>query len=493
MSVAGRCTRDEFGKRAEGERGGGVPLVAVRKEKAEREAGTEVRWKGEVGEWPRWTDGSDGEGEDDGVSTGWRSDEEEVCAACEEALPDTEAAEEDDDSSRPPVAVKVIVKDGARAAVLDSACYSMWVDKKAFWEMGRYEYDDGGSAWSADGSPLRVAGRGRLDFCLWGRLFRRVRVRVMQKLPSKLLIGRQFMIKFQMDLLLGKGQGRFTVETENGPTIFSGSIRYQLQKGGGEQVAEMDDQQVVADTLDAIEEMDLSGFGETEDQEALRSVLREYSDVFSPKTGTVPGWEFRIKVEDGAELARLNRLVMRRSPMEQEEERREMQGLLERGIVEPSESPYGTANVFVPKKALPDGTSGGLRVTADMRAVNSVTVGDAFPGEDIQTIVNWLAGKKWYSVADLRDGYWNAELAKESRPYTAVKTLIGLVQYTRMTMGLKYASAFFQRLVNHVYDGLKGEKLQAYLDDLAVGSDTPKQHVADVREVWKGRGRQTCG
>jgi hypothetical protein len=55
-----------------------------------------------------------------------------------------------------------------------------------------------------------------------------------------------------------------------------------------------------------------------------------------------------------------------------------MQGLMERGIVEPSESPHGTANVFVPKKALPDGTSGGLRVTADMRAVNSVTMATHF-------------------------------------------------------------------------------------------------------------------
>jgi hypothetical protein len=279
----------------------------------------------------------------------------------------------------------------------------------------------------------------------------------MQKLPSKLLIGRQFMIKFQIDLLLGKCQGRFTVETEKGPTVFSGSIKYQLQTGGREQVAEMDDQQVVADTLDAIEEIDLTGFGVTEDQEALRSVLREYSDVFSPKTGIVPGWEFRIKVEDGAELAKLNRPGMRRIPMEQEVERREMQGLLERGIVEPPVLPTGTANVLVPKKALPDETSGGLRVTADMGAVNSVTVGDAFPGEDIQTSVNWLAGKKWYSVADLRYGYWNVELAKESRPYTAVKTLIGLLQYTQITMGLKNASAFFQRLVNHVYDGSKGK------------------------------------
>jgi Reverse transcriptase (RNA-dependent DNA polymerase) len=50
-------------------------------------------------------------------------------------------------------------------------------------------------------------------------------------------------------------------------------------------------------------------------------------------------------------------------------------------------------------------------------------------------------------------------------------------------MGLKDASGFVQRLVNHVYEGLKGTKLKVYLDDLAVGSDTPKQHIADVREM----------
>jgi hypothetical protein len=52
----------------------------------------------------------------------------------------------------------------------------------------------------------------------------------------------------------------------------------------------------------------------------------------------------------------------------------EMKKLLERGIIEPSVSPYGTSNFMVPKKALPDGTPGGLRTTADMRAVNAVRV-----------------------------------------------------------------------------------------------------------------------
>jgi hypothetical protein len=52
-----------------------------------------------------------------------------------------------------------------------------------------------------------------------------------------------------------------------------------------------------------------------------------------------------------------------------------------------------------------------------------------------------------------------------------------------MTMGLKNSSAHLQRLVNKVYAGLKGVSMQVYLDDIAVGSGTPEQHVKDVREL----------
>jgi hypothetical protein len=37
--------------------------------------------------------------------------------------------------------------------------------------------------------------------------------------------------------------------------------------------------------------------------------------------------------------------------------------------------------------------------------------------------------------------------------------------------------------VNNVYVGLTGAIMQAYLDYLAEGSDTPKQHSVDVRRV----------
>jgi Reverse transcriptase (RNA-dependent DNA polymerase) len=104
--------------------------------------------------------------------------------------------------------------------------------------------------------------------------------------------------------------------------------------------------------------------------------------------------------------------------------------------------------------------------------------------------LEWLAKKRWYSVADLKNGHWNVRLAEESRYLTTMKTVVGLMQYTRMTMGLKNAGFFFQRLENNVYVGLKGTIMQVYLDDLEVRSDTPKQQVVDIRRstgAYEGR------
>jgi hypothetical protein len=105
--------------------------------------------------------------------------------------------------------------------------------------------------------------------------------------------------------------------------------------------------------------------------------LKENWEVFLPTFGDASeNGDFRFKLKPGAEVSRLNRPAFRKSPKEREVEGEEMRRLLERGIIEPSDSPCGTNNVMVPKKALPDGSPGGLRVTEDMRAVNSMTMED---------------------------------------------------------------------------------------------------------------------
>jgi hypothetical protein len=81
-------------------------------------------------------------------------------------------------------------------------------------------------------------------------------------------------------------------------------------------------------------------------------------------------------------------------------------------------------------------------------------------------------------------------LRKKDRLLTAVRTVLGLFEYAVMAQGLKGACAFFQKMVNEVYAGLRftGENefekvcavMAECLDDLAEGSDSAAEHLVDL-------------
>jgi hypothetical protein len=163
--------------------------------------------------------------------------------------------------------------------------------------------EEGGEASAADGHSLDLAGRGKTGIMLWGRLFPGYQVRVMRTLPSRMLLGREFMLRHDMELNLGRGLDSFEVKTKHGRARFNGSIRYgQQEVGTRESIAEV--QEFIeavgeADITEATEAMDYAEFGDAEDQKALREVLLEYRDVFRPTTSIVRGPDFSIKLQDG--------------------------------------------------------------------------------------------------------------------------------------------------------------------------------------------------
>jgi Reverse transcriptase (RNA-dependent DNA polymerase) len=241
--------------------------------------------------------------------------------------------------------------------------------------------------------------------------------------------------------------------------------------------------------------LDLQEFGDEETQKDLRTLLVRYRDLLSAKTSTVPGFEFGLDVVEGADLTKLNRPAFQNFLVEKELEAERVRELIYRGILVPSESPYATNNILVGKKRNADGSAGGMRVTSDFRALNVVTENLAYPTEDVKTIVRWSATKKVYSVADLRDGHYNVNLRKKDRHLMAVRTILVLFEYAVMAQCLKGACAFFQKMVNEVCVCLRftGENevdnvcavMAAYLDDLAVGSDSAAEHLVDLKAVLK--------
>jgi hypothetical protein len=119
--------------------------------------------------------------------------------------------------------------------------------------------------------------------------------------------------------------------------------------------------------------------------------------------------------------------------------------LIDRGILAPSESPYATNNILVGKMRNADGSAKGMQETSDFRALNAVTENLAYPTEDVEAIVRWLGTKKFYSVTDLLDGYYNVNLRKKDRHLTAARTVLGLFEYAIMAQGLKNVCTFSRK------------------------------------------------
>jgi len=134
-------------------------------------------------------------------------------------------------------------------------------------------------------------------------------------------------------------------------------------------------------------------------QKQVDKVVEGYSDIFSSPTGVPLHCQVKhpIDLTPGAPLP--NGPVYRRSLLENEEIKRQIQELLHKGHIRPSSSPCGSPIVLVQKK---DGT---WRLCIDYRALNKITVRNRYPIPRIDDLLDQLTGAKYFSKIDLKSGY----------------------------------------------------------------------------------------
>jgi transposase InsO family protein len=400
-----------------------------------------------------------------------RPDAEEIAYADETEIERDELAP---DEAPDAFTTNVQLRQGDVPAKVDSGAYSIWVDAAVYNRNSNYPVDEGGEAVAADGSTLAVLGNGRMTMGLWGRTFD-IPVRVMHHLPSQVLIGRRFLIKHHVKLDFGTMQGHFQKNVRGTTVRYKGKLSAETVEAV-EETAKIAD----ADVRAAIEGLDLSDMGE--DANDFRAMLFRHEAVFKG-LGLATGEQFRINVPPDFDVMKLDCPPRRRSEKERETEEREVRAMLDLGVLRPSNAPASTNNVFVQKKTVDVNGMAETRTATDHRKINVYTENDSYPIPAIEDIVNWLATKKIFTTLDLRSGYWSVALAEESRRFTAVKTVLGVMEYMRMGMGLKGASAHFQRLMERVLVDQLWKTALAYQDDVNAGSETTNSHVQDVDEI----------
>ena len=156
---------------------------------------------------------------------------------------------------------------------------------------------------------------------------------------------------------------------------------------------------------------------------------------------------------------------------------KEVRDMLELDVIEPSNSPYSSPVVLVTK---PDKT---IRVCIDYRKLNKVTVFDAEPMPNMESVFSRLAGYKYLSKFDLTKGYWQVPLAKASKELTAFETPLGLFQFKVTPFGLVNSGATFCRLMRKVLDKLPN--IESFVDDIWVYSNSFEEHLTHLENLLK--------
>ena len=107
-------------------------------------------------------------------------------------------------------------------------------------------------------------------------------------------------------------------------------------------------------------------------------------------------------------------------PEKEAESPKQVQDLLQRGLIEPAGGAWSSPSVLVRKK------DQSWRFCVDYRRLNTVTQQDAYPLPRIDESLEALAGSRYFTTLDLLSGYWQVPLDKDAQEKSAFATRSGL-------------------------------------------------------------------
>lgn len=213
----------------------------------------------------------------------------------------------------------------------------------------------------------------------------------------------------------------------------------------------------------------LSDLPRNDVSELIQSHFALFSDVPSRTTAAYHD----IEVGDHSPI---KQHAYRLNPTKRELMQSEVKYLLDNGFAVPSNSPWSSPCLLVPK------SDGSVRFCTDYRRVNAVTKADSFPLPRMEDCVDKVGSAVFVTKLDLLKGYWQVPLTPRAAEISAFVTPDNLLEYTVMAFGLRNAPATFQRLMNSVLADVGN--CEAYLDDIVIYSSTWDDHLKTLRTVF---------
>jgi transposase InsO family protein len=150
---------------------------------------------------------------------------------------------------------------------------------------------------------------------------------------------------------------------------------------------------------------------------------------------------------------------------------------LEKGFIEPSQSPFAAPVLFIKKP------NGGLRLCIDYRKLNQLTRKDQYPLPLMDEIFARLGKAKIFTKLDIRQAFHRIRVDPDSEELTSFRTRYGSYRCKVLPFGLTNGPATYQRYMNDVLLDYLDDFCTAYLDDILIYSEDVLEHEAQVKKV----------
>ena len=136
------------------------------------------------------------------------------------------------------------------------------------------------------------------------------------------------------------------------------------------------------------------------DRIKFRNLVKKYRDVFAFPGDQLGRTSLVQHVIDTGDAMPIKQRPYRASPDVKKEIDRQVDEMLENGIIQESVFPWSSPVVLVKKK------DGSYRFCVDFRKLNKVTKLDSFPMPLVADVLDSLAGTSLFSCLDLKSGFW---------------------------------------------------------------------------------------
>lgn len=222
----------------------------------------------------------------------------------------------------------------------------------------------------------------------------------------------------------------------------------------------------------------------SEEKKEILKICKKYSALFH-KEGDKLSFTNQIKhkiktTDDQAVYSKIYRYPY----IHKEEIQKQINKLLEQGIIRPSFSPWSSPIWVVAKKLDASGIQK-WRLVIDYRKLNAKTINDKYPIPNISDILDKLGRAQYFSVLDLASGFHQIEIDPKDICKTAFSVDQGHYEFCRMPFGLKNGPATFQRVMDNVLKDLIGKSCLCYMDDVIIFGTSLQEHIVNLNFVFK--------